>query len=276
MLKFDRLKSLVADKKVLFLVSAFNGATQAVYSSLGGLFGQVAVHSSIDIKAIKKFGPDMILCPYLLDYIPEEVYEAYPCFIFHPGPANVGGPSSLAHSILRGDKTFSISLIQAAKGWDKGPLWAEEQIELKAGSLAKNYRCKVIPKAAGLFTQALVNYFEGAKPLQRGEYRYEAAIKPRDLTFDWTEDAQSILSKIWAGDNQPGASATFMGQDCSFFSAWASTPSDSKSQTVAGEVLNKKNGALEIACGNGAIWVARIQPPESRKNRAHLSLPEEE
>jgi len=250
-------------QKVLFLVSAFNGLSQAVYAQLGPSFGQVALQVGIDVAAIQAYQPDLILCPFLQDYLPPEIYEQYPALILHPGPANLGGPSSLARAILRGESAFGISLIQAAAGWDKGPLWAERELILEPGSLAKNYRNLVLPQASGLFLCGMERMLAGEQPLARAAYSYEPRLKDAELAFAWEDPASEIIKKIWAGDNQPGASANFQGQDCRFFAAW-----EAMGEGEPGQVLDSNQGNLQIACAEGSLWVGRIQVTAGCKNRA--------
>lgn len=265
MAPLNQLKS----QKGLFLVSAFNGLSQTVYGQLGPLFKEVSLQIGIDPLAVEALKPDWILCPYLQDYIPKAIFEKYRCLVFHPGPAKRGGPSSLARAILQGERDFEISVIQAAQGWDRGPVWASKPLEIIEGSLAKNYRTQILPEAASLYRQAMIHILEGVPPQRIEEPVYQPKISETELAFDWSESAPRILKKIWAGDNQPGALGLLQNKACRFYGARLG-----RRTGAPGQVLEEAHGAIQIACGQGSIWVTRIEVVQGRKNRAAQILGE--
>src|SRR3989339_667037 len=210
---------MLAQRRVLFLVSAFNGLSQAVYSRFAPQAKASKLLVGVKLEAALAFKPDLVLCPFLLDYLPPELFVSTPCLVFHPGPADRGGPSSLAWAVLRGEQAFGAAVFAANAAWDQGPLWAQCNLTLQPGSLAWNYRRLMVPAALELTQQALSRLNQGQPPLQRPAGRYEPQLKDADLAFSWEEPSNGILQKIWAGDNQPGAKTWFQGQECRCYAA---------------------------------------------------------
>ena len=81
-----------SELKVLFMVSAFNGLSQKIWCELSPLFKKVELLVGTNASAVRAINPDLILCPFMKDYIPDSVWQEYPCLIVHPGPATDGGP----------------------------------------------------------------------------------------------------------------------------------------------------------------------------------------
>ncbi|MCK4441810.1 MAG: hydrogenase, partial [Sulfurovaceae bacterium] len=81
---------LESKMKILLLVTTFNSLTQAVYTRLKDKGYRVSVTFSIThkqmLEEIEEFNPQLILCPFLKSYIPPNIYENYPTYIFHPAP----------------------------------------------------------------------------------------------------------------------------------------------------------------------------------------------
>ena len=54
------------------------------------------------VSAVGLFEPDLIICPFLRERVPVEVWGRYRTIIVHPGPKGDRGPSSLDWALLTG------------------------------------------------------------------------------------------------------------------------------------------------------------------------------
>ena len=65
--------------KILLLASAFSGLTQRVLRELAVLGHEVEQHYHLRIdvlhRQLETFTPDLILCPYLVQRIPDESFK---------------------------------------------------------------------------------------------------------------------------------------------------------------------------------------------------------
>ena len=97
--------------RILLISSAFSGLTQRFYTELNdaGYLVSVELHQG-DIptllKGVALFKPELIICPYLTQRIPKELYEKYTCLIVHPGIKGDRGPSSLDWAIQNGESEW--------------------------------------------------------------------------------------------------------------------------------------------------------------------------
>ncbi len=250
-------------KKKLFLSSSFNGLTQKLWVYFSSRLQQDRVMIGVDPTKINEWSPDIIICPYLKQYIPKKIWEAYPCFVVHPGPPGDGGPSSLNWAILEGKNSWGTSIIQAAEGWDTGPLWATKNFNMPQASAAHIYRNHVSDSIMSILPQALDRYFSGESSLPQPAIVYRPQITLENLAFDWEEKTETILRKINAGDSQPGTVGIIEGQPFQLYGA-----SKGEVPGQPGKILEKRMGQVCIGTGDGSIWIRRLAQDRGVKIRA--------
>ena len=133
--------------RILLLVHAFNSLSQRLYVELarGGheLSVEFDIHDRVTVEAVDLFSPDVILAPFLKRAIPASVWQRCLCLIVHPGPPGDRGPSALDWAILRGVDTWGVTVLQAAAGWDAGPVWASASFAMRAARKSSLYRREV-------------------------------------------------------------------------------------------------------------------------------------
>ena len=85
--------------RILLLCSAFNGLSQRAWIELRheghDVTVELAINEATIVSAVALADPDLIICPFLRERVPVEVWARYPTIIVHPGPKGDRGPSSL-------------------------------------------------------------------------------------------------------------------------------------------------------------------------------------
>src|SRR5205823_5053255 len=74
--------------------------------------------------AVEAFDPELIICPFLRERVPEEVWTRRRTIIIHPGPLGDRGASSLDWAITEAAETWGVTALQAVHELDAGPVWA--------------------------------------------------------------------------------------------------------------------------------------------------------
>lgn len=114
--------------RILLIASAFNSLTQRVFVELddrGHDVGASVVADGRQMReAVEAFEPELIVAPYLRTAIPEDLWRTHTCLIVHPGIRGDRGASSLDWAILRGRCHWGVTVLQAAKEFDAGDIWA--------------------------------------------------------------------------------------------------------------------------------------------------------
>ena len=90
------------------------------------------VMGAATMAAIQKAQPDLILCPFLKDRVPAEVWRHYRTIIIHPGPPGDRGPSSLDWAITNDEASWGVTALQAVDEMDAGPIWGYRTFAMPA------------------------------------------------------------------------------------------------------------------------------------------------
>ncbi|MFD0576123.1 enoyl-CoA hydratase-related protein [Dactylosporangium darangshiense] len=271
-------------QKVLLLVSGFNGLAQRIWCHLRSRGHQVTVEFAIDnqtmIAAAIMAQPDIILCPYLKERVPEAVWSRWPTVVIHPGPVGDRGPSSLDWAISDGVPVWGVTAVQAVEEMDAGPVWADRTFRMPSDTPRKSslYGGAVADAAIECVDEVL------AKAERRGFRPVDLDAAPRrvpgtglrplmrqaDRAFGWDEPGASILRRIRAADGSPGVRTILDGRVVHVFDAeLAGRPVSGRPGTIIG----RDDEAVLVATGDQhGLWIGRVQPVGADSTRG-IKLP---
>lgn len=261
--------------RILLLVSSFNGVSQRVWCSLRAAGHVVSVEFAVSAKAmidaVETFAPDLILCPFLKERVPERIWRTWRTIVLHPGPVGDRGPSALDHAIMDGAPVWGVTALQATADMDAGPVWACETFRMPPGPVSKTalyggpvadavMACveAVVDRAADPeFTPTPLPLTPrpvsgtGLRPLMRQD----------DRAFSWQQPAEDIVRRISAADGAPGVRATIAGLAVYAYDA---LPDFSGRSGRPGAILGQAEGAVLIATGHsrsgaGGVWLGHLR-----------------
>jgi putative two-component system hydrogenase maturation factor HypX/HoxX len=268
--------------RILLLVSAFNGLTQRLWDSLRLRGHDVAVELYTDpdgvIAAVHYAQPDLVLCPYLKERVPAEVWRKWPTVIIHPGPVGDQGPSSLDHAILDNEPVWGVTALQAVEELDGGPVWTWRTFPMPDEPPRKSALYSG-PVAAAAVACALEVVEQAADPSFRPTplrdaprlvpgARKRPLLTQADRRFDWASDAVDIVRAIRAADGFPGIRTVLAGHEVSVFDARLGS-----GVGTPGEIIGRHRGHLLVAAGKGAVWIGQLRRPGGIKLPATSVLP---
>jgi putative two-component system hydrogenase maturation factor HypX/HoxX len=249
--------------RILFLTHAFNSLTQRLYVELTDLGHEVSVefdiHDSVTLEAVELFRPHLILAPYLRRAIPEAIWRRHLCLVLHPGPVGDRGPSALDWAIMKGEKEWGVTLLQAEAKMDAGPVWASETFPLRVAKKSSLYRNEVTEAAVRVVRTALdrlPEYRAGkwqprAVPLRP----MHALMRQADRAIDWARDrTATVLAKLHAADGFPGVQDELFGHACHLFNA---RPFPARG--MPGGVLGRVGEGIVRATMDGAVWIGHVK-----------------
>jgi putative two-component system hydrogenase maturation factor HypX/HoxX len=268
--------------RVLLLVSAFNGLTQRLQRELTLLDHDVAVEiagSAASMEdAVALFRPDLIVCPYLRQRVPDSIWKRHHCLIVHPGTQADRGTSSLDWAIKRADLEWGVTLLQAAEELNAGPSWGSANFRLREAAKGSIYRREVSEMAVRLVLSALERVGDKQfKPQQLNEDhpnvtgRLNRTMKQADRRIDWLEHStDEIVRRINAADGSPGVLDEIDGQPVYLYDASRAIDIDMEGR--AGALLAQSHGAICRATRDGAVWIGHVKRAMLGPQRA-LKLP---
>ena len=309
--------------KILFLCTAHNSLSQRLYVALAKkhiLSVELAISDTSMIDAVSLFRPDIVLCPFLTVAVPAEVYTKCLTLIVHPGPPGDAGPSSidwlligddgseLSHETLLKNQSFSesgrshwaVTILQATKEFDAGPVWAFEQfsVQIDKPGVTKSslYRGPVIRAALVAVSAALSRIqakvgtydlvqekISSLLPLssefkqlsvtsQRtfagGITRSRPLLRALDRDFDITKDtAKQISRKIRCADSQPGCLSSLLGPKLYLYGGIIDNQVQASS-FAAGKIITCRDGAICVATSDGkGIWITHLRRMKRKQDK---------
>lgn len=248
--------------KILLIISSFNSLSQSVYCKLQELeykvFIKFAISKELMIEAVKEINPDIVFCPFLKQFIPNEIFENYPTFVLHPGILGDRGHNSLDNAINDEVKQWGVVILKANEILDGGDIYAQSNFIMREESTkASIYRNEVTQATLKALEQFLLNYqnkdFIPTKQILNPIHKN---LSQENRKIDWQKDnTKQILKKINMSDSTPGVKDEILGVESYLFSAFIE-------DTLKGEpkeLLAKRDGAICIGTIDGAIWISQIQ-----------------
>ena len=258
--------------KILLLCSSFNGLTQRVWVELRRAGHVVAWQQAVDDDtvrlAVDALDPELIVCPFLRERVPDDVWRARPTVIIHPGPVGDRGPSSLDWAITEAAPEWGVTALSAVAAMDAGPVWATRTFTLTGEPVRKStlYGGPVTDAAVELAHEVVAKLdTPGFRPAVVDHARAPGRARPgmtqADRRFSWADPTALILRRIRAADGSPGVRTQLAGAAVSVFDAQPGPARvDGVGTAEPGSVLRRSRGAVLVRTGDGSIWVGQARP----------------
>lgn len=259
--------------RILLLLTSFNALSQRLFVELGERGYEVSVEIDVNdartIEAVDLFQPDLVIAPFLKRAIPAEVIENQVCMIVHPGIVGDRGPSALDWAMMDGEPEWGVTVLQAAREMDAGPVWASASFPMRRSTKSSLYRNEVTEAAVASVFEAVDRFQAGGRPVAAEEVavkrrgRWRDGIRQADREIDWQADAtETVLRKIAAADGVPGVRDTLFGEAVFLFDAReaAGLP-----RADPGSVTTTSGPAIARATTDGAVWIGRVRRSASQQ-----------
>jgi putative two-component system protein, hydrogenase maturation factor HypX/HoxX len=263
--------------RILFLVHSFNSLAQRLYTELAALGHELSVELDINdattISAVELFRPQLVIAPFLKRAIPAPVWQTHVCLVVHPGIRGDRGPSALDWAILEGEQHWGVTVLQAEREMDAGPVWAWREFPMRSAPKGSLYRFEVTEAAVAAVLEAVEKFAGGqfrparvdvADPAVRGRWR--DPMRQADRRIDWSlDDTATVLRKIHSADGNPGVLDMLAGQSVRLYDAHP----EGRLTGLPGALLARRDGAVCRATLDGAVWIGRLK----RAGAKQLKLP---
>ena len=265
--------------RILLLVTAFNGLSQRAWCALRDAGHDVGVQlttSEADmLDGVRAADPDVILCPYLTDPVPEPIHRHWRTVLIQPGPVGDLGPSALDRAIVEGARTWGVTAVQAAGGMDAGPIWATRTFPLPAAPPRKSalQSGPVADAAMECIAEVVAKAADASFPPPAAEHAPGTSalppIRPQDRSFDWDDPTEYIVRRIRAADGAPGVRTEVGGLPVFAYDATPGLASAGR----PGQLLSRRQGAVLVGTGDGSVWLGQLRAADPHQGRSGLKLP---
>ena len=263
--------------RILLLTHSFNSLAQRLYTELSDRGFELSVELDINdettVSAVELFRPALVIAPFLKRAIPESVWRRRVCLIVHPGVRGDRGPAALDHAILDGEQRWGVTVLQAEREMDAGPVWAWREFPMRAAPKSSLYRFEVTEAAVSAVLEAVEKFADGGfRPERiapgaagiRGRWR--DPIRQSERCISWEQDdTATVLRKIYSADGSPGILDEMGGFPVRLYDAHP----EAGMRGSPGELLATRDGAVCRATSDGAVWIGRLR----RTDGPGLKLP---
>ena len=267
--------------KIMLLCSAFNGLSQRVWAELRAAGHEVRVQLAGEAEAmcaaVTDHQPDLIICPFLRERVPAQIWQAYRTIIIHPGPQGDRGRRRWTGRSLDGERELGRHRAAGRRGDGRGPIWgtrtfpvdpadpprksslyngpvADAAIELVHEVVAKAADPAFVPAPLGLPPP------RGARPAAADD----APVRPRVLLVRPHRDDPAADP----GRRRVAGRAHHAVRDCR---GGVRRPSGTGARRRAGHGrCAGSHGAVLVRTGDGGVWIGQVAPGAAT---AGLKLP---
>lgn len=220
------------------------------------------------VEWIKTNAPDVLLVIDFGHIIKEPVLSAarYGCLNIHPSKLpEYRGSAPLQRVLMDGRTNTAVSIFRLDAGMDSGPVLAQPELAISP----EDDFASLAEKAACLGSETLLHYLCGVpaeewrfSPQNEECATYAPKIDKSEGKIDWTRPAQEISDKIRGIGAAPGVFCTVRGKRLRVYKA------DVEAGSGAPGTYVLRGGAPCVACGEGLLRLAEVQPEGKKVQRA--------
>ncbi len=151
-------------------------------------------------KKLSQFKADAIIVFAYAMMIPEAVLNLTPlgCINIHPSLLpRWRGAAPVVRAIQAGDKQSGVSIMKLDKGWDTGPVYIQQKMDLATDETAETLGVKLTQMAIPMLLKVLK---EKPTPTPQPESGacYAPKMEKEETKIDWTKSAEQIERDIRA------------------------------------------------------------------------------
>ena len=222
---------------------------------VGDLFAATLRHTGARLGVVAAYGhilkPDILAIPTL------GMINVHASLLPHWRGA---GPVQAA--ILHGDRITGVSIMRMEAGLDGGPVYLRRELPIGVEDTAGTLTARLAELGAEALLE-VVDALEGNGPAPTPQDDAQATFAPKvtraAARVPWERSAVDVALHLLAYDPWPGAWAEGPSGELKLF-----TPRIADGRGAPGEVL-EAGPALIVACGDGAVQVAEVQPAGGRR-----------
>lgn len=220
------------------------------------------------VEWIKMNAPDVLLVIDFGHIIKEPVLSAarYGCLNIHPSKLpEYRGSAPLQRVLMDGRASTAVSIFRLDAGMDSGPILAQPELAISP----EDDFASLAEKAARLGSETLLHYLCDVpaeewrfSPQNEECATYAPKIDKSEGKIDWTRPAQEISDKIRGIGAAPGVFCTVRGKRLRIYRAEALSGSGAPGTYAV------RGGVPCVACGEGLLRLAEVQPEGKKLQRA--------
>ncbi len=212
------------------------------------------------INDLKALDPSVIVVTAYGQILPSEIIHLpkLGCVNIHASLLpKYRGAAPINWAIINDEKKTGITTILMDEGMDTGPIFLQEEIEIKTDDTAGSLSQRLSKMGADLLIPTLQGLESGSlKPThQIGDATYAPLLKKADGFIQWSKSAEELCNFIKGMNPWPCAYGFIKGERFKILNA---TPV--KGRAEAGMIDRATREDLHVGTGKGKVSILEIQP----------------
>ena len=225
------------------------------------VFTPTSLKSAEEKAAFAALEPDVAVVVAYGLLLPQAILDipAYGCLNLHGSLLpRWRGAAPIHRAIMAGDRETGVGVMRMEKGLDTGPVAMEERLTIHPNETTGELHDRLAPLGGDLMVRAIAALSRGAlefHPQSEEGVVYAHKIDKAEAKIDWSKSADEVHNHIRGLSPFPGAYAEVdLGKGPERVKVLRSEVAEGQGE--AGTLLD---GALTIACGQGAVRLTRVQ-----------------
>lgn len=175
------------------------------------------------------------------------------------------GAAPIQAAIREGHERTGVTIMRMVEKLDAGPSILQLATPVYEDETYGELALRLSELGAAALVEALALIELGRareEPQDESRATYAPKIDRSVTRVDWARDARVVARTVRAYDPKPGAFAVLNGQDVKLFGARLAPRPES---ATAGTVLAVGADGMVVACGDGALRIAQVQPAGKKR-----------
>lgn len=178
------------------------------------------------------------------------------------------GAAPIQRAILAGDAETGITIMQMDVGLDTGDMLYKLRTPIGVDDNAERLHDRLAELGARAITEALDGLLEGrlvAEKQDESEACYAKKLQKAEAAIDWQQSALQIARQVAAFNPWPVAQTIYKGE---VLRIWEARALGEATDRQPGSVLRAAKDGIDVACGEGALRLLRLQRPGGKPQSA--------
>ena len=243
-------------------------AVSAAADELGlDLWRPVSINEAETLDSLEGLGLDAICVVGFGQILRDRLLATWPCLNVHFSilPA-YRGAAPVERALMDGCTETGVTIMRMDAGLDTGPIISIGRIDIGPDEDAGSLLDRLAIRGGELLGATLDDLAAGTltmSPQPDEGVSLAPKIGDADIALDFTQSPQTVVNRIRALSPHIGAACLIDGQR---FKLWAARPTHAENmQPGVGRI---DAGHLLLPCGDGAVDVLELQPPNRSRMRA--------
>ncbi|MBK8260993.1 MAG: methionyl-tRNA formyltransferase [Nannocystis sp.] len=178
------------------------------------------------------------------------------------------GAAPIQRAILAGDTATGVAIMRMEEGLDTGPVYRTQTTTIGAEETSGALFERLATLGGGLLAEFLAVFLDdpaAAAPVAQEEAlaTYAPMLRKEEGRVAWSRPWSALVDHVRGMDPWPSASTERGGEALKLFAARRS--GRERGSAAPGTVLAVDREGLHVACGDGALCVAEVQPAGKRR-----------